>query len=773
MNADFTKQPSDADSIFHQHSSEGLPSITGQADSNVGLTATSSRLESQKSPFLPLDSGVSLPMTTPDFDQKSGTNYTPALSLQPFSEPSIHSSFIQSSLPGMYNAETERLKATISDMKSRHQREIDNLKKMHQERLAELQQNAEVNVSAAHKQLAEQQKQHDDAQVALLAALDKEQAVIKSVQQSKEQLAHEVMQLKKKLPEEESKNAQLYAQCQALQQDLASVQSERDLLHLKISEVSNKLDDTLQLRQADSCKWEEERIHLTRQLETQIKEAEKLSFSDFESQLENLTNQLEEAQQREQQAMLAVDAMRQQHSSEIEALQREAEKKVLNQELQSKKDAEEFENQLNLYRQKIEHLESTKAQEKDSGNLLLEVQQLGQQLAESRSALSVLTEERDLTLREKARLVEELQVAMKFREAASEKSKEYTEKLSFLEDANQELEETNRALLSQMEQLNCRIEESEAKYHVTIEERDTLIRDKEDLEEEKERLLTDMADKQSEVHDLRKSSEELNDEVNRLQNEISMFQSSSKSPLPPKEAEASELLKMLSVRIDSAMKTDLADAGIEATDVQSLISNLSKRVQEKSKEISQLEKYNEQLQESLRKAQKDLQHTHRDVVPYPRESSVETFLSFQSSKSTLEAQVEKERKKLEEKLAEKDEIQAQLQTHEAELIQKQSEKEMLEALLKEKAILEKELMSQKEQLQSSLEEIQAKLMEQEENHEKELTFVEEDLCQKHSAEVNRLEVQHQSNLEANEALLNEQHNEQLKELEETHQSEVS
>ena len=70
VNADFTKQPSDADSIFHQHSSEGLPSITGQADSNVGLTATSSRLESQKSPFLPLDSGVSLPMTTPDFDQK-------------------------------------------------------------------------------------------------------------------------------------------------------------------------------------------------------------------------------------------------------------------------------------------------------------------------------------------------------------------------------------------------------------------------------------------------------------------------------------------------------------------------------------------------------------------------------------------------------------------------------------------------------------------------------------------------------------------------------
>ena len=128
-----------------------------------------------------------------------------------------------------------------------------------------------------------------------------------------------------------------------------------------------------------------------------------------------------------------------------------------------------------------------------------------------------------------------------------------------------------------------------------------------------------------------------------------------------------------------------------------------------------------------------------------RESSVETFLSFQSSKSTLEAQVEKERKKLEEKLAEKDEIQAQLQTHEAELIQKQSGKEMLEALLKEKAILEKELMSQKEQLQSSLEEIQAKLMEQEENHEKELTFVQEDLCQKHSAEVNRLEVQHQFN----------------------------
>ena len=78
-------------------------------------------------------------------------------------------------------------------------------------------------------------------------------------------------------------------------------------------------------------------------------------------------------------------------------------------------------------------------------------------------------------------------------------------------------------------------------------------------------------------------------------------------------------------------------------------------------------------------------------------------------KSALEESLSRARRKLIEKLHEKESLEKDLGFHRTELERRMGEKQRLEELLFEKARFEQELMSQKEQLRSDLEQIESKL----------------------------------------------------------------
>lgn len=80
-----------------------------------------------------------------------------------------------------------------------------------------------------------------------------------------------------------------------------------------------------------------------------------------------------------------------------------------------------------------------------------------------------------------------------------------------------------------------------------------------------------------------------------------------------------------------------------------------------------------------------------------------------SQKSALEDSLSRARRKLMEKLHEKETLEKDLSFHRTELERRLGEKQRLEGLLFEKARFEQELMNQKEQLQSDLKQIESKL----------------------------------------------------------------
>ena len=231
-------------------------------------------------------------------------------------------------------------------------------------------------------------------------------------------------------------------------------------------------------------------------------------------------------------------------------------------------------------------------------------------------------------------------------------------------------------------------------------------------------LLRDATTKSDQLQDRNRSLEE---ELQSFQEQLS-YQQQSKDDVVSKLQDSYKQLQS-SFAILTKEKDTLS---AELTQLQ---EESGQRVDECSdswrEKVQQLEKELEDLHHQFRakdlafaEMQKDL--THQLTEAEMRENSLRQRLNHSQDdralagmstgqKTVIEESLSRARRKLTEKLREKENLEKDLTFHRTELERRLGEKQRLEELLFEKTRFEQELLSQKEQLQNDLQGIESKL----------------------------------------------------------------
>ena len=208
----------------------------------------------------------------------------------------------------------------------------------------------------------------------------------------------------------------------------------------------------------------------------------------------------------------------------------------------------------------------------------------------------------------------------------------------------------------------------------------------------------------AEVETLREhSTSEQTDSLAELQRKYSELEHSFATISSEKERLASEL-QQVQEEGHERVKECQSSWEVRVQQLEETIGDLRSQLNAKEHAFVELQsEMNQKLAEA--KVQEQYRHQSLDSSQY-----VQGEIGLVAGhKSVLEESLSRARRKLTEKLREKEAIEKDLTFHRTELERRLGEKQHLEGLLFEKARFEQELMNQKEQLQSDLLQIESKL----------------------------------------------------------------
>nr|WAW84824.1 pericentrin/AKAP9-like protein [Halisarca dujardinii] len=695
--------------------------------------------------------------------------------------------------PLQSQAQEEDLRQQISSLKTAHKNELETvhssfaLKMENYHKQVEEAANAQIQAQYASLETAVrlQQKQNEDSQAALLSTLDKEQSLRTDLEDEIQSLRQNSSYLQAKPNEQE--------QLQSAYDDL-----ERKF-HQTAADCDTKIVDL-------TSKWQKEKDQLLKELDHYVTEARSLSFTDFEAQLQKLTLQLEDSQNRESEIDQSFNDLKAQSS----ALERDKEDA-----------AAHLEQVMQGHEKEMSELKSALQQERDylAGNqILLNEQHKEKNTAavEQEAALRQMFQQEKAEIAERFRQQEDVlrqQEAMWQERFYAEKDRTHTleehlDELVTCKEALREYEDVNRNLLSQMESLNQNLGQSENANEMLAEDNRIFQAAKEKIEKELDILTSKCRQQDAKMTELSKSIE--------TNQSAPVYGASTQvgAPEDVRSGPESEILKQISsisLKADATLLKALESAGIKSHgSVSDVVGDLCSSVSASSSEIVSLEEKGDALQgvvDSLLEKQKDLsiqlESATKEVETLKGDSlgrdrlvqveeqlkkdlsakdalvekliaeneNLEVQLATRdvgedsgkarvgrivSGMSDLESQVREDHDRLTRKLKERESLEAELAKQTTVLKRKEDEKKMLEALIGEKAKLEQELLDQKQHLQNSLDAIQEKMRIQKLTFEQQSTEKERDHSRNMAAlrdEQNQLNTDHKLELERLNRLL--------------------
>ena len=226
---------------------------------------------------------------------------------------------------------------------------------------------------------------------------------------------------------------------------------------------------------------------------------------------------------------------------------------------------------------------------------------------------------------------------------------------------------------------------------------------------------TDSADQ------LREANGRLEEELQSFQEQLSYQQQSKDDSASDLQASNEQLQRCVAVLTAEKDKLSLELAKMQEDSEQRLEecgASWEVKVQQLERAIEELRGQLDAKDLAFSEMQSDL--TRQLTEAEMRESSLRQSLDstqrmqeqiglVAGQKTTLEESLSRARRKLTEKVREKETLEKDLGFHRAELERRLGEKQRLEELLFEKARFEQELLNQKEQLQNDLKDIESKL----------------------------------------------------------------
>ena len=724
--------------------------------------------ETFSSPVLPSDSGLGIPSTgemkgtQQSVQEVFGTDRFLEQEQPLYPDGSdatqVHSQSLEQSQTDdkQGDSEKEMLKLQIDALHTSYAEKMELLRKQFEEAA-----NAQVQgiYASLQENLQLQQKQSQEAQSALLSRLDQEQSLRKAAEAKICALEAEMLQNAVHMTLTPS-----VSDMDEIKQKLQAVSSERDHLRIDLEAARQELESTLQAST-------HEKAQMRVQLAEQIEEAKKSSFSQLEAQFRAVTMQLEESQRREAQIRSSFDAL---HTQQSDLLQKSQDSAELVQECQTLRDS------VKHWESRVKDLELSHAQEisdlqQDFQNRLsdakglLEVEHqklISQMVKEKEESLKLVILKLEKQLEEERLNVQELEASIS--------------QLSSREAQVVDLEETNEGLMSQLESLNHRLEETEMQHRTLSSEKEGLIRKHADL-------VQGLKRQQLEIEEGIQAYNEVQQQKHQLELEVQSLQAALKAQAVPRptltssEVSADNLFNLLSLKVDSALQKHLHHIGFDfEAGPESLFANLHSFIHAKSQEVTDLELELKKLHAVTDKTIQELTAENttlkQDIASLHNESTKpqSQLQMLTEDRSALESSLVKQRGILRQKLAEKDNLEQQLRCQRAELDQQQARQSHLEALLEEKNRMEQELQSQKDILLGSLANVQERLrvseedaVEQQKRWEEERSKAQSTLKQKEEALS-----QQQSEFHSQKVALTAQYDGYIYKLQEDHSKQV-
>lgn len=654
--------------------------------------------EAFSSPVLPSDSGLGIPSAGEM--SKSQHQVEEVVSTDKFleheqplyhdgsDETHLHSQSLEQSHAEnrQHDAEKEMLKSQIDALHTSYAEKMDLYRKQVEEAA-----NAQVQgiYASLQENLQLQQKQSQEAQSALLNRLDQEQSLRKAAEEKIAALEAEMLQNTGVMT-----MAPSISDAEEIKQMLQAVSSERDDLRNDVEAARQELKSTIQASA-------NEKAQMHAELAEQVEEAKKSSFAQFEAQLRTVTMKCEESERREAQIRSSFDALQTEQSDVLQKSQESADHRLRDSAKHWESRVQELEVS---HAQEIRDLQQNFENRLSDAKAVLEAEHqniVGQLEKKKEDSLKPIISNLEKQLEEERLNVQELKARVSL--------------LSSCEAQVIDLEETNEGLMAQLESLNHRLEEAEMQHRTLSTEKEVLLQKHADA-------VQGMNRQQLEIEEGIQAYNEIQQQKHQLELEVQSLQASMKAqatPMPTvtsSEMSADSCFNLLSLKVDSALQAHLHHIGFNfEANPESLFANLGSFIHAKSQEVADLElelkKQRAVTEKTIHELTAENTALKQDIASLHNgsASSQSQLHMLTEGKSVLESSLIKQRGILEQKLAEKKQLEQQLKYQQAELNQRQAQQSHLESLLEEKSRLEQELLTQKNTLLSSLSSIQEKL----------------------------------------------------------------
>ena len=256
--------------------------------------------------------------------------------------------------------------------------------------------------------------------------------------------------------------------------------------------------------------------------------------------------------------------------------------------------------------------------------------------------------------------------------------------LAQLESTLQAQQEELASAREEVSQLQGRLQESVATGKRLREENQTLAAE---LEAQREQSASVQSDS---LVEMRSRNEELEQSLSDLESERAILSSELARAREESGAQFAESTRSWESKVQqmeqsiTELHRKLSEKDVAFAEMQNLLTQ----------KLAEAEIHQQSLRRSLDNSQ----------LHSPRDGTL-----VLGQRSALEESLSRARRRLSEKLREKDTLERDLSFHQTELERRLGEKQRLEELLFEKARFEQELMNQKEQLQSDLIQVESKL----------------------------------------------------------------
>ena len=628
-------------------------------------------------------------------------------------------------------------KAKLAELNESHDVVISNLQMEHSQTIKKLQQSLSQKGSVALSEISAQVASLE-AELSRLREHEAEWLELRRDVMSQLEISQrEAEEQKSLLDQASSAEAQLREQCQELrdrvqsvesdchiaqsaketmQQSLEHAQAQVEELRARVEALQNEAG-SMEAVEAASREQAKKLLMVTEQL------AERnVTIADLQSQNDTLNTEVFNLTQKCQQ-----------HVSSIEMLQRQVENAgavseeitTLQQQLSELAPVKEHHAQLQISLAQVEAVCQSKEEEIKA--LQSKLEQREEKVATLETAVQSKEGEIGLHQKECETMKEQLD---QLKNTLQLRDREIMDRHKVLDQAHEKMREMEAQWQSKLEEVTIKSERE-----IKVQSESHSARENE-LQQQLQQQMMSTAQMESTQHAQQEELSSAKEELNRLQTQLQEGLSTTRQLQEANKALSAEL-QMSQEQSLTAQNECLADLRSKCEQLELCVSTVSSEKERLAAELVQVREESDRRVDEcvsswegkVQKLQETIEDLHNQLNAAKQlesqrvvEGEIQEQLLHSTSlgvqgnvgtvrgqRSVVEESLSRARRKLSEKLQEKELLEKDLSFHRTELERRLGEKKRLEGLLFEKARFEQELLNQKEQLQSDLLQIDSKL----------------------------------------------------------------